>query len=180
MLDFIQAVFIDRDGTIGGTDKVVYPGDFELYPNVLDSIKLLKKSNTMIFSFTNQPGIARGEAVKGDFEKELIEVGFDQVYLCPHQHDEGCKCRKPSIGMLLEAAKDHKLDLSRCVVIGDRWTDMLAGDKAGCIKILVKTGVGKAEFYKYTNKEFYGHWAEVTPDYVADNFSDAVRWLIDY
>jgi hypothetical protein len=59
-----------------------------------------------------------------DFEKELTSFGFDKVYICPHQHNEGCSCRKPAIGMLIQAAKENNLDLKQCVVIGDRWTDL--------------------------------------------------------
>ncbi|GAA0458403.1 HAD-IIIA family hydrolase [Alkalibacillus silvisoli] len=137
-----KAIFIDRDGTIGGTDKVVFPRDFQLYPFVGNSIYKLKKLGNPIFSFTNQPGISRGEATREDFERELIGFGFDKVYLCPHQHNEGCQCRKPSTGMLIQAAKENNLNLKECVVIGDRWTDMLAAQEAGCIKVLVKTGAG--------------------------------------
>ncbi len=174
----IQAVFIDRDGTIGGSDKVIYPGEFELFPNVADSIQHLKDSGKLIFSFTNQPGISNGEATVEDFEKELIEFGFNKVYICPHQHNEGCNCRKPSTGMLIKAAGENSLKLAECVVIGDRWTDMVAADKAGCIKILVKTGSGTEAYNKYINSEFYDHWAKVKPDYIAEDINDAVKWLM--
>ncbi|WP_442599966.1 HAD-IIIA family hydrolase [Neobacillus sp. D3-1R] len=174
----IQAVFIDRDGTIGGSDKVIYPGEFELFPHVAESVQLLKKSGILIFSFTNQPGISKGEATLQSFEKELQDFGFDRVYLCPHQHDEGCQCRKPSSVMLEKAAKEHNLDLQQCVVIGDRWTDLLAADQVGCKKILVKTGSGKETYEKYINNEFFGRWGEVKPNYVAEDFNDAIKWLM--
>ncbi|MFD2446869.1 HAD-IIIA family hydrolase [Bacillus sp. CGMCC 1.16607] len=177
MIGTIQAVFIDRDGTIGGSDKVVYLGDFQLFPYVLDSIKHLKAAGALVFSFTNQPGISKGEAKREGFEKELASFGFDQVYLCPHQHHEGCFCRKPSIGMLSQAAKEYNLDLKNCVVIGDRWTDLLAAEEAGCIKILVKTGAGGEAFYKYANKEYFGRWREVRPDFIANDLEEAVKWL---
>lgn len=60
MLDTIQAVFIDRDGTIGGGNEVVYPGEFELFPFALEVIKKLKHLNIKVFTFTNQPGIGKG------------------------------------------------------------------------------------------------------------------------
>lgn len=173
-----KAIFIDRDGTIGGTDRVVYPGEFQLFPFVSDSIYKLKKIGNLIFSFTNQPGISRREATGEDFEKELRGFGFDKVYLCPHQHNEGCQCRKPSTGMLLQAAKENNLNLKECVVIGDRWTDMLAAQEAGCIKILVKTGAGEEAFKKYRNQDYYGKYARVSPEYVASDFQDAVNWVI--
>ena len=174
----VRAIFIDRDGTIGGTDRVVYPGDFQLFPFVEDSISKLKKLGTPIFSFTNQPGIARGEATRENFERELKDFGFDKVYLCPHQHNEGCSCRKPSTGMLIQAAKENKLNLKECVVIGDRWTDMLAAQEVGCIKVLVKTGAGEEAFNKYKIQDYYGKYAEVSPEYIASDFQEAVDWVI--
>jgi len=174
----MQAVFIDRDGTIGG-GHVVYPGDFQLYPRVQETMNLLKKAVGHIFSFTNQPGIARGKARKEDFEEELLGFGFTKAYLCPHDHHDGCECRKPAIGMLLQAAREYDLNLESCVVIGDRWTDMLAAERAGCMKILVKTGVGSEAFKKYRNREYIDEWGKVTPDYIAENFSEAVQWLLE-
>ncbi|MBS4218793.1 HAD-IIIA family hydrolase [Bacillus sp. FJAT-49711] len=174
----IQAIFIDRDGTIGGSDKVIYPGEFDLFPGVAKSIQLLKKSGVLICSFTNQPGISKGEVTLDSFKKEFMDFGFDKIYLCPHQHYEGCCCRKPSSEMLKKAANDNHLDLESCVVVGDRWTDLLAADEAGCKKILVKTGSGKETYDKYINNEFYGRWGEVKPDYIANNFNEAVKWLM--
>lgn len=81
--------------------------------------------------------------------------------------------------MLRTAAKEHNLDLQRCVVIGDRWTDLVAADEVGCRKILVKTGSGKEAYTKYINDEFFGRWKQVTPDFIAENLNEAVRWLID-
>lgn len=177
-MKYIQAVFIDRDGTIGGDDKVIYPGEFTLFPKVSETIQQLKKSGVLICSFTNQPGISKGEATIYSFEKELRGFGFDEIYLCPHQHNEGCKCRKPSPGMLKRAAKEKNLDLRNCVVIGDRWTDLLAADEVGCKKILVKTGSGKATFVKYMNNQFFGRWGEIDPDFVAQDINEAVTWLL--
>ncbi len=61
------------------------------------------------FSFTNQPGIADGIATVADFVQELEGFGFDDIYVCPHKHGDGCECRKPSTGMLLKAAKNMDL-----------------------------------------------------------------------
>ena len=175
---YIQAVFIDRDGTIGGSDSVVYPGEFELFPNVAESIQQLKNSGILICSFTNQPGISKGEASFQSFEEELKDFGFDKIYLCPHQHNEGCQCRKPSSELLKKAAIDNNFNLNQCVVIGDRWTDLLAADEVGCKKILVKTGNGKETFDKYINNEFFGRWGELKPDFIAEDLNEAVKWLM--
>lgn len=174
----IQAVFIDRDGTIGGNDKVTYPGEFTLYPGVSESIQLLKMAGALICAFTNQPGIARGEASVAAFNEELGNFGFDKIYLCAHQHHEGCQCRKPSSGMLKQAAIDNNLNLRNCVVIGDRWTDLLAADEVGCKKILVKTGSGREHFNKYIDNQFFGRWSDIQPDFIAKDFNEAVKWLM--
>jgi ribonucleotide monophosphatase NagD (HAD superfamily) len=69
------------------------------------------------------------------------------------------------------------LNLKECVVIGDRWTDMIAAQEVGCIKILVKTGAGEEAFKKYKNQDYYGKYAQVSPDFVASDFNDAVTWI---
>lgn len=174
-----KAVFIDRDGTIGGTDEVVYPGTFQLFDSVPSSITRLKDLGFLLCSFTNQPGIAKGEASREEFEIELAEFGMDSIYLCSHLPDEGCECRKPATGMLLQAAHEHGLQLHDCIVIGDRWTDMLAAHKAGCKKILVRTGAGEASFQKYDNGEYCGEYSLVSPEFIAADFSEAVDWIIN-
>lgn len=174
-----QAIFIDRDGTIGGNDEVTCPCEFEPFPFVRKSLKLLKQNNILILSFTNQPVISRGEAKISDFEDELLSFGFDKIYLCPHLHGEGCNCRKPLPGMLIQAASEYNLDLSRCAVIGDRWTDLVAANEVGAVKILVRTGAGEKELKKFDNNEFFGKWAEVQPNYVAKDLKDAIKWLLN-
>nr|WP_152655132.1 HAD-IIIA family hydrolase [Oceanobacillus sp. CFH 90083] len=168
----IEAIFLDRDGTIGGDDKVHYPGKFELFPYVEEEIKRLKKDNIKIFSFTNQPGISKGLAQRKDFVQELKGFGFNDVYICPHRHDEGCSCRKPNAGMLMEAQQKHELMLENCVVIGDRWSDIVAATKVGCIKILVQTGAGKSALNEHFDK-----LNDVHIDYIANDFQDAISWV---
>ena len=172
MEDIINAVFIDRDGTIGGDCSVIYPGKFKLYPFAEEAIKLLKSLNIKVFAFTNQPGISTGESTVYEFEKELLEFGFEKTYICPHSEEGLCSCRKPSAALLIKASNEYNLDLTKCAVIGDRWSDMLAGNNAGTKKILVMTGAGNEALGIYRNK-----WANIEPDYVAENVLDAVLWL---
>ncbi|UUZ79803.1 HAD-IIIA family hydrolase [Paenibacillus sp. P26] len=139
----LQAVFVDRDGTIGGTGHFIHPNDFELYPYSADALKLLKSAGMKLFAFTNQHNIAKGLASEADFLRQFASYGFDAVYLCPHESDEGCDCHKPKPGSLLRAAQEHGLDLTRCAVVGDVGsTDMLAAAAVGAVKVLVKTGWG--------------------------------------
>ncbi|WP_459503621.1 HAD-IIIA family hydrolase [Bacillus sp. C1] len=169
----IQAIFIDRDGTIGEDTAVHYPGEFTLFPFTQDALRTLKEQNIKLFSFTNQPGIADGKATREDFIQELEAFGFDDVYLCPHRHGEGCECRKPSTGMLLQAAEKHQLDLTKCIVIGDRWTDIVAGANVNATTILVQTGAGYDALHTYRDE-----WANIEPSYIAEHFQDAVNWLL--
>ncbi|VBB05619.1 Hypothetical protein LUCI_0829 [Lucifera butyrica] len=174
MKNIIQAVFIDRDGTIGGDGEVIYPGEFTLYPFTKNAFKLLKKENIKIFAFTNQPGISLGNSTEDRFVKELLDFGLEDAYICPHTPEQCCMCRKPEAGLLLKAAVKHGLDLSRCAVIGDRLTDMLAADKVHARKILVMTGVGKESVREYQDKLL-----KIELDYIAANLLGAVEWILE-
>ncbi|WNB90818.1 HAD-IIIA family hydrolase [Bacillus sp. NEB1478] len=167
----LQAVFLDRDGTIGGSMQIEYPGELKLFPFTKKAIESFQKQGIRVFSFTNQPGISQGMAKEEDFIKELKGFGFEGIYLCPHHHRDGCFCRKPGTGMLDKAAFEHQLDLTRCAVIGDRWTDIEAAKKVGCTAILVLTGSGAASW-----QENHLH-SPVQPDYTAENIHDAAEWL---
>ncbi|WP_204902531.1 hypothetical protein [Clostridium estertheticum] len=89
MRDIIEAVFIDRDGTIGGDCSITYPGEFKLYPFTDQAIKLLKSLNIKVFAFTNQPGISRGESTTYEFEKELLDLDSKRhIYAHIHMRND--------------------------------------------------------------------------------------------
>jgi len=169
----IEAVFIDRDGTIGGNGHFIHPNNFSVYPFFKEAIELLKCHKIKIYAFTNQHRISRGEVTIEDFIKEFKYYGFDKAYICPHSMNSDCECRKPNPGMLLQAAKENNLDLTNCVVIGDVGTDMIAANKVGAIKILVKTGWGEGSLGQYRDS-----WKDVNPDYIADDLLDAVKFIL--
>ena len=171
----IQAVFLDRDGTIGGNGGWLPPEHFALYPYAAEAIKILKNAGIKIFALTNQHPISMGKGTVEEFEEQFKGFGFDESYICPHAINAGCACRKPKPGMIYAAAEKYGLDPKKCAVIGDAGdTDIMAAANAGCIKILVRTGIGEESLTKYRDK-----WAEIEPDYVADNVLDAVRWLLE-
>jgi len=171
----LQAVFLDRDGTIGGTGHFIHPRDFILYEGVAEAILSLKQAGLKIFAFTNQHRISRKEATIEEFMMQFEEYGFDDSFICPHGDRDDCLCKKPKPGMLLEAAEKYGLDLSRCVVIGDVGsTDMIAANHVGAIKILVQTGWGNDSLTKYRHK-----WENVVPDFVAEDFNKAVEWILE-
>ncbi|MCB2359692.1 HAD-IIIA family hydrolase [Clostridium estertheticum] len=170
----VQAVFIDRDGTMGGDTDVTYPDKFVLYPFTDKAIKMLKMNGIRVFAFTNQPGISAGEATEEDFVNELKEFGIEKAYICPHTPEHNCKCRKPEAGLLLKAKAEYGLDLSRCFVIGDRWRDMMAAKRANMGKILVLTGAGNETLGKDRDR-----WSQIEPDYVANNVLEAAQWIVE-
>lgn len=170
----IEAAFIDRDGTIGGTGHFVHPDDFTLYPNAQTAIDLLKSNRIKVFAFTNQHRISRGEATIWQFENQFKAYGFDGAYICPHGMSEECECRKPKPGMLHRASAEHGLDLTRCVVIGDVGdTDLLAAHQVGAQKIMVKTGWGEGSLGAFRHR-----WKETEPDFVAADILEAVQWIV--
>ncbi|MCB8942860.1 MAG: D-glycero-beta-D-manno-heptose 1,7-bisphosphate 7-phosphatase [Ardenticatenaceae bacterium] len=151
------ALFLDRDGVINKNrpDYVRSWAQMEIYPQALQALAALKDSPYKIIVITNQSGVGRGLfslEVAQQINAQLIEEvagangRIDAAYLCPHKPNAGCPCRKPRPGMLLEAAQEHNLDLSRSVMIGDALTDLEAGQAAGVAEtILLRTGRGRAQ-----------------------------------
>lgn len=172
----LQAVFIDRDGTIGGTGHFIHPRDFILYEGALEAIHMLKGKGIKVFAFTNQHRISKQQATEEEFREQFLSFGFDDAFICPHGNVETCECRKPKPGMLHAAAAKYGLDLTKCAVIGDVGdTDILAAHAVGAIKVIVKTGWGIGSL-----TDFRSRWAEAVPDYTADDLQDAVKWLLSH
>ena len=156
-----RAVFLDRDGTINK-----YVGflrdidDFELEEGAAQAVKLINGSGSLAIVATNQPVIARGEVTFGELseihnkmETLLGREGayLDGIYFCPHHPHKGyegeipelkfdCECHKPKAGMLLKAAEELNIDLSRSWMVGDGENDILAGKAAGCRTALIGEG----------------------------------------
>ena len=126
------------------------PNDVELLPGVPKALRKLKASGYKLIVITNQSGITRGHftekqyrAVEAEVSRQIGEDLIDATYFCPHLPDDGCKCRKPSSEMILNAARDHDVDLTRSLFIGDKNSDLECGRNAGVRTILVRTGYGK-------------------------------------
>ncbi len=152
MNQLTPAVFLDRDGTLmHDRGYVGDPALVEVYPGVPEALARLKAHGFKTVIVTNQSGIARGHFSEADFHavqtrfEELIGPGLiDAMYFCAEHPDTATDRRKPGPGMLLEAARNHALDLSRSWMIGDRAGDVEAGARAGVRAILVRTGEGAA------------------------------------
>jgi len=137
----VKAVFIDRDGTINdnGLGYIYKIEDFKFLPGSIDALRRLSKTDYKIIIVTNQSGIGRGLYNKADFEKlnswflettKNHDIRIDKVYFCPHTPEDNCRCRKPEIGMLLEAVDDFGISLNESWVIGDDPKDVIMGRMA--------------------------------------------------
>lgn len=156
-----KAIFLDRDGTINKYIGYLHRADeFELTVDSAEAIGLINKSSYLAIVITNQPVIARGETTFEELEEihNKMEtllgnegVYLDGIYYCPHHPHKGyegeipelkfeCACRKPKPGMLLKAAEDFNIDLSKSYMIGDSDIDVEAGVNAGCKVIKIEEG----------------------------------------
>lgn len=151
-----RAIFLDRDGVINKKpperDYIKHWGEFEFLPGAPEAIRALAEQGHEIIIITNQAGIGRGRMTAGAVEEihqnmlkelEKKEARIKAVYVCPHTPEENCPCRKPKPGMLLQAAREHHIDLSQSFFLGDDEKDILAGRAAGCktIKITKKNNL---------------------------------------
>ena len=150
-----RAVFLDRDGVL--TRSIVREGrpyaptsleEFELLPRVIEEVGRLQKAGFWLVVVTNQPDLSAGRLAQNVLDKmhERLRsvLPIDDIKVCPHQDGHGCSCRKPRPGMLLEAAREQSIDLSRSFMVGDRWRDVSAGKAAGCKTIFIDYGYEEA------------------------------------
>lgn len=178
-----SAVFMDRDGTIN--EEVSYLSRMEqlrLYPQTYEAIRRINAAKMKAVVVTNQSGIARGyfseDFVRSVHERinELLRAEgahIDGFYVCPHHpiygngiYKQHCECRKPKPGMLLQAAEEMNIDLTRSYMIGDMLKDIEAGKKAGAKGVLVLTGYGP----NIVRTDM--------PAYIAGDILDAVGWIM--
>jgi len=182
------AIFLDRDGTINQeVNHLSNQEQFELIDGVDKAICQINAAGILAVVVTNQPVIARGElkeselkVIHNKMDTLLGRQGayLDRLYYCPHHTDSGfegeiealkfdCDCRKPKIGLFIQAKKDLNIVLEKSWVIGDSTRDIFAAQNAGMKSILVRTGhAGKDSSY------------EVTPDFVAKDLSEAVKLIL--
>jgi len=148
MANLRKAVFLDRDGIINRerSDYVKTLDELEIFTNVSDCVKILKKGGFLVVVVTNQSAINRGKitheqlseihnAIQNYFRNN--ETNVDGFYYCPHRPDENCNCRKPKPGLLLKAARELNIDLKSSWFIGNNDSDIQAGSSVGCKSIKV-------------------------------------------
>jgi D-glycero-D-manno-heptose 1,7-bisphosphate phosphatase len=149
-----RAVFLDRDGVINRAEirgQRPHPPDrledLDLLPGVVEAAQALRAAGFTLVVATNQPDVAAGrqrrEVVEAMHERIRALMPLDAIKVCYHADGDGCTCRKPKPGMLLEAAAEYSVDLARSFMVGDRWRDVSAGCAAGCRTILIGDGYGE-------------------------------------
>jgi D-glycero-D-manno-heptose 1,7-bisphosphate phosphatase len=168
-------VFLDRDGVVnrayvraGVTRPPAHLGELEILPGVAEALRRLAGAGFALVVVTNQPDVARGSQTRQRVEeinaRLRAELPLLDVLTCYHDDDAGCECRKPRPGMLLAAARRWGLDLPNGFMVGDRWSDVAAGQTAGCRTVLVETP------HSGRNR--------CRPDHCARDLADAADWIL--
>lgn len=141
-----KAIFLDRDGTIIYDKNYLNdPGQIEYMPNVFEAFTLWHENAFVFIVVTNQSGIHKGIVKEENVAKihqkiahRMLDNGTPilDFFYAPHANDSNHPMRKPNPGMLLEAAKKHRIDLTQSWMVGDKMSDVEAGHRAGCRSIL--------------------------------------------
>jgi histidinol-phosphate phosphatase family protein len=164
-----RAIFLDRDGVLieNRSDYVRDWSQVKIIPEAIHALSLTPVRNYKIVIVTNQSAVGRGLVLPEKAEeinRRLVDLihhyggQVDGVYMCPHKPDDDCFCRKPKPGLLLQAANELSLDLQRSWMIGDAWSDVQAGQRAGVRHtILLKTGRGAEQLLQPCPDEITGH-----------------------
>ncbi|MDP8033638.1 D-glycero-beta-D-manno-heptose 1,7-bisphosphate 7-phosphatase [Pasteurella atlantica] len=178
-----KAIFLDRDGTLNiDYDYVHKIDDFDFIEGVIPTLRKFKEKGYLLVLVTNQSGIGRGIFTEEQFleltqwfDWSLAEQGidFDGIYYCPHhpekalgEYKQECDCRKPKPGMFLQAINELNIDPAQSFIVGDKLSDILAGENAGVkTKVLVRTG------HKLTEEGI------TKADYVLDSLVDLLKIL---
>jgi len=177
-----SAVFLDRDGVINRNrpDHVKSWNEFEFLPGALEALKRLAGLGWPVVVVTNQAAIGRGLVDPSEVEEihrrmvdevRLFGGRIDAVLYCPHRPDEGCECRKPKLGLLIEASRLLHLDLAASILVGDAESDLLAARAAGCRPVMVRTGRGAAQIEQL-------RLAEVDDFVAVEDLGGAVEWIL--
>ncbi|MDR5879827.1 HAD family hydrolase [Caballeronia sp. LZ032] len=180
------AVFIDKDGTLlHDVPWNVDPERMRLAPGAFDALRLFTSLDLPLFIISNQSGVALGK-----FSREALDpmearlrtlaaeagAAFEGIYWCPH-HPQGvvpeyamqCDCRKPAPGLIMRAAREHRIDLARSWFIGDILDDVEAGHRAGCRCVLIDNG-NETEWLRGEGRE---------PDIVVRNMHEAALAIVN-
>jgi heptosyltransferase-2 len=176
-------VFLDRDGTLNydpGYLKIA--ADLKLLAGVGPALARLKGGGAKLVVVTNQSGVGRGivtlkdlEAIHARLEGLLEQEGaaLDAIYFCPHHPDDGCRCRKPNVGMVERAVSELQLDLRRSYLIGDHARDIQLANRVGAKAILLTAAPVDAQALETLKTK------QAMPDAMAKSMTEAVDWILE-
>ncbi|MEO8045664.1 MAG: lipopolysaccharide heptosyltransferase II [Nitrospirota bacterium] len=176
-------VFLDRDGTLNydpGYLKIA--ADLKLLAGVGPALARLKKVGAKLVVVTNQSGVGRGIFSLKDLEAiharlqgllEQEDVALDAIYFCPHHPDDGCRCRKPNVGMVERAVSELQLDFRRFYLIGDHARDIQLAHRVGAKSVLLTPAPVDAQSLERLKAE------KAMPDAMAKSMAEAVDWILE-
>jgi len=147
-----RAVFLDRDGVLNMPvirEGRPYPPqtveEFQLYPEAVEACAILRKRGFLLVVVTNQPDVGRGtqtietvKAIHSRLQELIPTIEWFEVCTAPDDNAPDARRRKPAPGMLLDAARDLNIDLTRSYLVGDRWRDVECGIAAGCTTLFIE------------------------------------------
>ncbi len=178
-----RAIFLDRDGVIckdqnqrDPSRRILTPEDFEWEENAREGLQKLAGLEYSLIVITNQSIIGEGlldvemfHKINQPIYEELAKYGkeLDGFYFCPHVPKDCCACRKPRLGMMMQARDELKIEWGSSLLIGDKTSDIKMGIDAGCKTILVRTGYGGRD-----------NAYNVKPDYVASDLLEAAEVIV--
>ena len=181
----IQTVILDRDGVINfdSPDYILSPEQWQPIPGSLEAIAMLKQAGLQVTVCSNQSALGRGmidqvmfDAIQAKMIAATEKAGgrFHYIAVCPHGPDDGCTCRKPLPGMLLDTFRALDIqDKSTAIMVGDSYRDVQAAHAAGIDAILVSSGYGDAVVIHEKSKQ-------LMPDIqMFNNLSKAVTYILE-
>jgi D-glycero-D-manno-heptose 1,7-bisphosphate phosphatase len=152
-----------------------------MFPFAAAAIRRLNEAKYPAIVISNQSGVGRGyfpeslvRAVHELMTAQLAKGGahIDALYYCPHKGDDACACRKPKPAMLERAAREHRLDLRRSFVVGDRYGDIQLAHRVGARAIMVRSGYGEGEI------QWHSATWPAPPEFIAADLADAADWIL--
>lgn len=172
----MRAVFLDRDGVINQAvvrNGKPYPPanlqEVKLVADAAGSLHRLKEHGFRLIVVTNQPDVRRGTTAQETVEQIHAELAgqlpLHDFFVCYHDDDDGCECRKPLPGLLFQASRQYGINLQQSFLVGDRWRDIEAGAAAGCRTVLID--------YGYDERK-----PKRPPDATVPSLADAVNWIL--
>lgn len=190
-----RAIFLDRDGVlIDDVDLLTRPEQIRILEGVPEALRRLAEAGFKLIVVSNQSVVARGlltepevENLNRTVEARLLAAGapaLDAFYYCPHhpnatvpEYRSICECRKPQPGLLRRAERDFGIDLPQSFLIGDRLTDIEAGQRAGCRTVWVQTGKHTAP--RIQTAEPLDLKEPIQPDYTCPSLKRAAQWILE-